>query len=335
MLMGAAALAVDVGYWRYQQRLEQSAADSAAIAGTDELNYAANDWSAAAKSAAASNGFTDDGGITVSVTPNNPPTLGPYAGNTNAVEVILDEKQPGLFGTIFGISQWVSVRAVAIQTSSSRDCIYGLSPTAAGTVLINGMQVNAPHCGIISNSVSPSGLNINGSTVTADSISYAAATALLNGSTFPEGQPTRAVAAADPCASIPGCAYLTANPPSPGTCLTPTIYNGLGTATIPAGTYCSQLIVNGTSNVVFSPGVYLFEAGLIINGSNNVSGTGVTFYNSGGQFDINGSNVSLTAPTAGNTAGVVIYQSPSNTTAAILNGSSGVSGGCYTSRLRT
>ena len=328
VLMGASALAVDVGYWRYQQRIAQSAADSAAIAGTDELNYAsANDWSAAARTDATSNGFTDDGGVTVSVTPNNPPTLGPYAGNANAVEVVIAEKQPGLFGRIFGVSQWVSVRSVAVQTSANRDCIYGLSPTASNTVLINGMHVNAPHCGIISDSTSSSGLTINGSTVTAESIGYAAGTAILNGSTFTEGQPAHAAAAADPCASIPGCAYLLANAPSSGTCLTPTIYNGLGTATIPAGTYCSQLIVNGTSNVVFSPGVYVFEAGITINGSNNVSGSGVTFYNKSGQLDINGSNVTLTAPASGNTAGVVVYQDPRNSTAAIVNGSSGVSGG--------
>ena len=38
-LMGMVSLAVDAGYWRYQQRLEQSAADSAAIAGAIRLNY--------------------------------------------------------------------------------------------------------------------------------------------------------------------------------------------------------------------------------------------------------------------------------------------------------
>ena len=49
VLMGAASLAVDVGYWRYQQRLEQSAADSAAIAGATELAYTAANVATAAK----------------------------------------------------------------------------------------------------------------------------------------------------------------------------------------------------------------------------------------------------------------------------------------------
>ena len=66
VLMGMTALAVDVGYWRNQQRLEQTAADAAAIAGADELGYPAlADWSTAAKNDAAANGFTDNGGVTV------------------------------------------------------------------------------------------------------------------------------------------------------------------------------------------------------------------------------------------------------------------------------
>src|ERR1700676_5435119 len=73
MLMGAAAMAVDVGYLRYMQRVEQSGADSAAIAGANELGYpAANDVTAAARADAASNGFTHNGS-TITVTVNNSP----------------------------------------------------------------------------------------------------------------------------------------------------------------------------------------------------------------------------------------------------------------------
>jgi len=69
-LLGISAMAIDIGYLRYLQNIEQTAADSAAVAGATELNYpAAADWSSAAKADATSNGFTGDGGATVSVTP--------------------------------------------------------------------------------------------------------------------------------------------------------------------------------------------------------------------------------------------------------------------------
>jgi hypothetical protein len=104
--------------------------------------------------------------------------------------------------------------------------------------------------------------------------------------------------------------------------LTPTTYSGGNSATIPAGRYCAQLNINGVNSVTFSPGVYEFDAGMSINGGSSISGTGVTFYNgpSAGAISINGTTVNLTAPTTGNTAGVMIYQSPSNASAFLING---------------
>jgi hypothetical protein len=328
VLMGMAALAVDVGYWRYQQRLEQSAADSAAITGADELNYpAAADWSTAAKTDAAANGFTDDGGVTLSVTPHNPPTTGAYAGNTSAVQVVISEKQPAFFGATLGFtSQWVSARAVAVLLTTTRNCVYALG-TSGYDVTINGANVNAPRCGISSNG----GLLVNGSTVTAAFMGYVGQLN-SNGSNYTTGRPAISVPQSDPCPSITGCAYLAANPPSSGACLTPTLYNGGSSATIPAGRYCTLLTVNGVSNVTFSAGLYEFDGGLTVNGASNVTGTGVTFYNgpSGSAILINGSSVNLSAPTTGNTAGVMMYQSPSNTSGFTLNGSgAGLAGLLY------
>ena len=321
VLMGIAALAVDVGYWRYQQRLAQSAADSAAIAGADELNYAvAADWSNAAKTAAAANGFADDGGVNVSVTPKNPPTSGAYNGNANAVQVVISEKQPAFFGAPLGFgAQWISARAVSVLLTTTRNCVYGLS-TSGYAISINGATFSAPNCGISSNS----GFEANGSSVSAAFIAY---TGTLNsaGSTYPKAQPALAVAQNDPCPSIAGCAYLKANPPSSGGCKQPTTYSGGSFVVIPAGRYCSALQINGCNNVIFLAGVYEFDAGLNVNGAANVSGTGVTFYNGPGNaaIQIQGSNVNLSAPSSGNTAGVMIYQNPSNTTGFSMNGGGG------------
>src|SRR5579885_2109587 len=144
VLFGAAAMAVDVGYLRYMQRIEQNAADSAAIAGANEIPY--NDVTTAAKADAASNGFTDDG-TNVIVTVNNPPSSGSYSGNTSAVEVIVKAKHAMFFEKIFGTSSsWVSARSVAIFGSGNGagPCIYALQ----NDIDMNSTTINAPSCGI-------------------------------------------------------------------------------------------------------------------------------------------------------------------------------------------
>jgi hypothetical protein len=319
-LLGVSALAIDIGYLRYLQNAEQTAADSAAVAGATELNYpAAADWSNAAKADATANGFTGDGGVTTNVTPINPPTSGTYAGDASAVQVTIAKKQPFFFAQFLGMtSQWITVESVAVVTTVNRSCMIGLSTTAAYSVTFGGGNISAPNCGIASNS----SISMQGATVTASSIEYASGTPSIGGATFPEAQPTQSVPSLGPCAGISGCAYLESTPPSPGSCTTPASFSGVST-TIPPGTYCSQLQLNGGSAITFAPGVYVLEAGLQVNGVGTLSGTGVTFYVTGGQIQFNGSTENLAAPTTGNTAGVLFYQAPADTTSAMLSGSNG------------
>src|SRR5579872_1640567 len=320
-LLGISAMAIDIGYLRYLQSIEQSAADSAAVAGATELNYpAAADWNSAALAAAASNGFTGDGGVTLSVTASNPPTSGALAGNANAVQVVVSKKQPFFFAQFIGMtSQWVTVQSVATLTTANRDCIVGLSTAASYSVTFGGGTISTPNCGIFSNS----SISMIGANVTAKSIGYVSGTPSVSGADFPEAQPAMAVASLGPCAAIAGCAYLESHPPSPGGCMTPSTFSGGTLVTIPAGTYCSKLQINGGTTVVFSPGVFLLKAGLQISGAGNLTGSGVTFYNSGGQIQFNGSNVNIAAPATGNTAGVLFYQASGDTRAATLSGSAG------------
>ena len=132
-LLGLSALAIDLGFWRYQQRLQQAAADSAAIAGATELQYStvAANVSAAAVKDATTNGYTADGS-SVFVTVNNPPASGNYSTKSDAVEVIVRKVQPKYFAGIFGsVSSSESVRAVAELTSNMSDCVLALIPAAS------------------------------------------------------------------------------------------------------------------------------------------------------------------------------------------------------------
>jgi hypothetical protein len=117
-------------------------------------------------------------------------------------------------------------------------------------------------CGIISNG----GLLFNQGTIDAQSIGYAAGSnKAVNNTVFTEALPAPAVHAADPCPTVAGCAYLTANPPTSGSCEGQTTYNSASTITIYPGKYCSTVIFEGGGAVVFSPGVYDFQGGIINN----------------------------------------------------------------------
>jgi uncharacterized membrane protein len=72
VLIGFAGLAIDMGALRYQKRLQQTAADGAAIAGATNLSFGG--VTSGAQSAATANGFTDNTGGTTCT--NNPGTVG-------------------------------------------------------------------------------------------------------------------------------------------------------------------------------------------------------------------------------------------------------------------
>lgn len=323
MLLAAASMAVDVGYLRYMQRTQQSAADSAAIAGASELAYpSANDVVSAAKADASANGFTHDGSNII-VTVNNPPASGPYAGNTSAVEVIVFAKHAMFFERMLGVAaKSVTTRAVAVygNGNGAGNCIYALN----SDIDMNSATIRAPSCGIISNGI----MNLNGDNITAAAIG-AVGSINVTSSTFPEASPAHAIAAIDPCPTIAGCAYLTANPPATSPCLVSNLNLNSWTGTLSPGVYCQSVNMN-SANVTFQPGLYVFTNGVSANGT-TMTGNGVTFYIAASSFNANSCTFNLTAPSSGNTAGILFFQPAGNVSSANLNssGGTGVEGAIY------
>ena len=158
VLMGFAGLGIDMGMLRYQKRLQQTAADSGALAGANNLAFPASGGiTTGAKNASAGNGFTD-GANNVTVTVNNPPTSGPHNGDAHYVEVLVTAVQPTYFMKVLGInSQTVTARAVATNVSGLTQgggCLYtlGAPSSAIEGVNINGhATLNAITCGIADN----------------------------------------------------------------------------------------------------------------------------------------------------------------------------------------
>jgi Flp pilus assembly protein TadG len=338
ILLGAAGLGVDVGALRYQKRVQQTAADAAAIVGANNLAYGSG-VTTGAQHSATTNGYTDASSNDVSqcasstasvglvcVQVNNGPSyLGatdPHNGDAKYVEVVVSTVQPTYFMKIFGVNQkTVTARAVATSNTGggpASNCMYTLGlPAKEIGVDINGHPtLNAPTCGISDNG----NFNTKGNALTVNAGSFAVSGASnqsgpggsvncqyqVNCPSF--GAPT----VADPLASL--------TPPPVGT---PVAWNPASPA---PGTYNGITI--GT-NTVFPPGIYVVSGGNFnCNGSPTITGTGVMFYfTQGATINCTGSaQIDLTAPTASNCPacpsqydGILMYQDPADTTNGVGN----------------
>jgi Flp pilus assembly protein TadG len=310
VLLGFAGFAVDVGYLRYEQRLQQTATDSAALAGAGEKIYGTN-ITTAARTAASNNGFANGtNGVQVAVV--NPPDSGRYTSDSDAVQVTISAPNPTFFMKIFGFgSANIVTRAVATASNATTlDCVIQLNPS--GNANFNNETFDGPNCGIAINS---SSANMHGATINAGAISYAGSAPNENGATFSKATPAPSLPAVDPCLQISGCAYLKNNPPSTTPCNSTYAGNGF----MSPGCYGSVDLGKGT--VLFNPGLY------IINGAFNgnqatmtqaAGSGGVTFYiTSTGSMNLNKTTIDLSAPTTGNTAGMLFYST--NTSAPNFN----------------
>jgi hypothetical protein len=321
--IGATGLAIDMGYLRYAKRLQQSAADSAAIAGAAELN--SGNWDSAAKQDSSLNGFTD-GKNKVVVTVTNPTFNG-----QSAVKVQVSAVQSTFFMRIFGVnSATLSATATAILGQNGLgNCLYVLGRNAGGVTTNGTARIDAPNCAIVDND----DMTQNGSgSITAASIGVAGSVKGSNISPKPAGP---MIPAADPLSflSAPaaggGCKALkVSNPPQGGGGNGGGGNNGPGpggaspvNVLASDGPFCS-IDVTGSKDVIFHPGTYVIKGNFTLNGSGTVTGDGVTFYvTNGGQVSFSGNQtIQFTAPTAGTYAGILFFQDSADASSAKLDG---------------
>src|SRR5580700_4444908 len=299
-IMGMIAVVTDFSFLQHQRNMMQTAADSAAMAGSEELSY--GDQVAAGKADAASNGYTD-GANSVTVTINNPPTSGPNTSNSAYVEAIVSKPQPTYFLRALGVNTMtVSTRAVA-YAGNGPNCIYVMNPSASGAMSANGNVTVNSSCGLLIDSSSSSGLTVNGNTsITATNIGVVGGYTSNGNTSFSPTPKTGVIAASDPLAYV--------NAPTVGSCAhTNFSLNGNnGSSGSPyqlyAGTYCGGISVNGNSVLRFNGGTYVLAGGgMNINGDSTMTGTGVTFNNTSltggyGAITLNGnSQANFSAPT--------------------------------------
>jgi len=325
-ILGISSLAVDVGYWRYQHVVEQTAADSAAIAGAIDRNYNGTNGAQdtddnvqiAATNSAVSNGFTGSASTIVTIT---------YPSSTS-VKVQVQQTQQQFFSKIFGSDFGMgSATAVADVQYNKSACVWQLQQN--GSLTVNGGTLTANKCGVLTNG-----------TVKVHQFDIGSLTYFQNdgGYTGPEVKSPTIIM--DPCLRIAGCAYITQNLShisSAGANSWTNIMNGGTYIASPTGVAIMCDHNNNCDGTVdLRPGLYYFYSGST-NGctssstiSATIYGNGVTIVNMDAIFSASGMGLS-TVPTQpfsspvlpyniNPSAGVAYYQPVTNTNPITLNG---------------
>lgn len=323
LVIGAAAIGVDTIQVSVARRQLQRAADSAALAGVRALVQEKD------VAAAATYDLTLNDDVTLSATPTieNAPTVGPYAGRTEAVRVVLAAERSVPFISFFtGDTIGIQVEATAATIVSGEYCMVSLEEEEEIGIDMGGNAVVDLGCGMITNSPASNAVNAYGSAVIeADPVAavgevppatnYASGTHLLEHQSPYE----------DPFEDLPdpvvpsGCNNQLSVQPNNSYTVTvgeavsnpPSALGDLGGANV----YCYRgMDIKGT--VTLQPGIYILDGGSFnVNSQGVVNGSGVTFILTGNNantianLSINGSaTLNLTAPDTSVYAGVLFYQ---------------------------
>jgi Flp pilus assembly protein TadG len=311
LLVGAGGFMVDSGYWYHQRAQLQASADAAASAAATELRRGstASQVTAAAREAAARNGFDLVSG---SMVVNTPPGSGPHQGET-AVEVLLNEPMPRFFSRML-TDQPVTgrARAVALYQTAANACVLALDPSASGAIQVSGSgQLGLSGCDVMANSVASDAVSLKGSgQLSAPCVVSVGGVETTSNLTLTScaAPVTHAPPVGDPFAKV-------AEPATPVSC------NASNGSLLQPGRYCGGLSLRGS--VTLQPGVYVITDGTLkVNANAVVSGSGVTIYLKGSSnVSMNGNaTVNLTAPTTGDYAGILFFGDRTATASSSFNG---------------
>ncbi|PKN93474.1 MAG: hypothetical protein CVU44_08975 [Chloroflexi bacterium HGW-Chloroflexi-6] len=275
-MLGLTALAIDGGMAFAERRSAQNAADNAALSAAYSL--AAGGTKAQAEAAAATiangNGYTD-------VTINIPPLSGPYQGNGEYVEVIINSTTDTVFASLIGVEEVASTTGAVARgrpqqagTLAHGNAIIALKETGKSTMLYNGganVTVTGGS-GMFVNSNDADALFFN-SNITVSSPGMTVVGGYKTNASFPwlsaikTGQTSQKIPL--PPVSLTG--KIPAIPAAP-TCSTNGTYSTSGNVTTFTPGKHNSIIVDSGKTAKFKPGVYCLNGNFNINGSGIVSG---------------------------------------------------------------
>ncbi len=316
VMLGMTGVGVDAALWFMDQRIMQTASDSAAIAGAHALAQGGteSETNTVVETEIARNDFAKAADDVITV--NMPPLSGPNAGVAGFVEVII-AKQRSMYFARFFRDEPIIVRTRAVsgqRPSPSEHCVLALDKDMAGAINFSGTADSNINCGVAANSRSAEAIDLDGGAmVDVDMLEAHGDIEISNNATLIVDTPPKPYSdyVADPYADL--------EIPPPSECEKEELLIMDGNSTnMGPGRYCGGLWITNGSSIDFEPGVYIIDGGdFVVDGNSDVSGDGVTFiFTADDPADIGtlrlngGATTSLIAPSDdGNPyAGVLFYQ---------------------------
>jgi Putative Flp pilus-assembly TadE/G-like len=351
VLLGFAALTIDVGSAFHDSGKLQNAADAASLAGAGVLPQGSAAAITQATNFAQKNGYVDgQNGYHVSITT-------PYNGDPAKIAVTISGHTPAVFATVLGINFLsVSRRAVATYygTPQLNAALLALDPSACSSYyLAGGAVVTITTGGLMANSSCPQAqggslTDSNNATTTATVIQYYTG----SGYSGPGFSPTPVAVSnrmPDPLASMVPPVFCEIGCPveksldSGGTAASPKVASGI--ATFRPGVYYGGIKIDSSSGstVTFLPGTYVLAGGgLSFTSIATTNGDGVMIYNTsdpqqpttqagacGGISLTGGGSTNFTPPTSGPYKDVVFWQDPACTAPFTVKGGGTAASGVY------
>ena len=335
VLIGAAALGVEVSAWFMMRHNLQNAADTAAIAAS--MNGRSN-YDTEAKAVTALYGLVD-GTDGVTVTPSN--TAACPTGGANCYSVTITQAALLFLAPVIGYTgnvvvngqNGVALGAMSVVSPATQYCILALGKTGAEGILTNGApKANLSGCNVMSNTSS----TCHGSNLQAD-IGNAHTTNTNCGTISNSNMPIVPDPYAQLATQIPpnNCLAYPQEPSKNGiplpssNLLSGSLLQAGSTLQLGTQTVCGDLQL--TSDVTLSgPGSTLL---VIVNGRLDLNGytlktapgASITVVFTGSnsanyiQTPTGSGTLDITAPTSGPWAGVAIYQDPKLTISSAID----------------
>jgi hypothetical protein len=325
VLIGLLGLVVDGGNAFLDKRNAQNAADSAALAASLTRIRGESDWVGAAMTAAANNGYTNDG-IKSVVLVYSPPQDGPFVGNVEYIQVIITSYVNTTFAKVIGQQRITNVVEATARSKPSeiREILHGMALVSLAresnclnqkAFLING---NA-------------NLSIIGGGVFVNSNNKECAFQQQgNGSIQVQGGSINVVGGVSiqkPQLLTPGVTVggIPSNYPPPFfmpdvTCSEAAQISEDGSSMTP-GIWDEKFPPQGVT--FLEPGAYCLQDGFEATGGETLEGTDVVFKVEQGEVHFAGNaSLKISAPTSGDFKGLLIFLPMENNSQVVLNGAS-------------
>jgi len=352
-LIGITALAVDGGSTYADRRQAQNAADSAVLAASLARIRGGN-YQAAAWSRAQQYGYDNDGAKSA-VQIFSPPVSGPYAGNTEYLQVIITSHHETYFGSVIGVDEITNtVEAVArakpaewkqimngyavISLAPTSDCNRFVSFWAHGESTLElyggGVFINSKHptCAFIQQGSAglvfgdPEPFNIVGGA----SIQKLQFIKRLVGRPVPA---TGGAGRVEDQSRQPALAFLPSTGASPVGYPPPFVMPkvGCGSRVAHLDPEDDTIMNPGNWDEDFPPpsvkilksGIYCISGNLRVSRGTELEGHGVVLVVEKGSAHFSGgANIKLEAPGTGPLQGLLLYMPMDNHNVLVLNGSS-------------